>query len=76
MCFKRMIQYAKCGHFSHAEILKCAAACKRPNQTPCVPASGHQRDLPQTIDVQDRNQPGSCPACMVMTPPSSAGSQG
>jgi hypothetical protein len=76
MCDKRMIHFAGCGHIWAAETIKCPAAQSRPDQAACVPASGHQRDLPQVLDAQDRNYPGSCPACSGATPPSSQGSQG
>ena len=78
MCDKRMIHFAGCGHTWSAETLKCAAARARPRpgQTPCVPLSGHQRDLDQVLDIQDRNTAGKCPACGGTTPPSSQGSQG
>ena len=75
MCDKKMIHWAQCGHQTSADFLRCAAARQRPGQAICVPPSGHSRDLPQVLDIQDRNTPGLCPECRRFTPPSSAGSQ-
>jgi len=71
-----MFQYAECGHLYQQFWNRCTAALARPDQAICIPITGHTRDLPQELDVQDRNRPGRCPACTGMTPPSSAGSQG
>ena len=75
MCYKRMIHWAQCGHQTSTDFTRCAAARQRPNQALCVPPSGHIRDLPQDLDIQDRNTPGLCSECRGCTPPSSAGSQ-
>jgi len=75
MCDKQMHHYAACGHQVFYQYLKCGAARNRPNAEPCVPATGNQRDLPQKLDVQDRNKPGKCPPCNGHTPHSSQGSQ-
>ena len=41
----------------------------------CVPASGNQRDLPQTLDVQDQNLPRKCSICNNHPPHSSQDSR-
>ena len=75
MCTKRMILFVDCQHTYATETIKCRTALDRAGQVPCVPSTGHQRDLVQDLDAQDRNVPGKCPACRGLTPPSSQGSQ-
>ena len=74
MCEIRVLEYAApprgCGHQESADYNKCAAAEK-----PCEPAAG-MRELPRSLDAQDRDIAGKCAACRKVTPPSSVGSQG
>lgn len=75
MCSKRMLHYRECDHHHFKSINRCQAAINAGEQAICMPVSGHTRDLPQDLDIQDRDLPGKCPACKGETPPSSAGSQ-
>jgi hypothetical protein len=70
-----MEQYATCGHLQQEDWNRWAAAQARVGRTICVPASGHTRDLPQHLDIQDRNLPGRCLSCRGLTPQSSADSK-
>jgi hypothetical protein len=75
MCTKRMLHYRECDHHHFKSINRCQAAINAGEIVVCIPASGHSRDLPQDLDIQDQDLPGKCPACKGETPPSSAGSQ-
>ena len=85
-----MLQYRVCGHLWNQGINRCPDANGRPNLRICTPQEAwaqeginmqlnaedaeHQRFLPQELDAQDQDIPGSCPACTGITPPSSRGS--
>ncbi|KAL2751829.1 hypothetical protein ACRALDRAFT_1078289 [Sodiomyces alcalophilus JCM 7366] len=75
MCEWRVIHYADCNHNFAQSINRCDAARARPNQQTCLPASGRERDLPRSVDIQDQNTPGKCPPCLGISPPSSEHSQ-
>ena len=79
MCWKRMVTFASCAarphnHHYHQGFVRCPVSLNRPNRAYCLPATGNLRDLPQLLDVQDRELTGDCPICKGITPPSSAGS--
>jgi len=76
MCGIACKTYAGCRrnpkHNIRTGYLRCQTAQARPNQQLCVPASGQQRDLPLTLDIQDTNVAGDCPVCEAETPPNSS----
>ena len=75
MCEQRIRHFVGCNHDYAYDYARCTTAFARPNQAVCVPASGYLRDLPRSLDVQDANTAGLCPACAGKSPPSSQGSQ-
>jgi hypothetical protein len=76
MCEIQVKTYARCRrnpqHDVRGDYLRCALALARPNQQLCLPASGQQRDLPLSLDVQDTNVAGECPVCNARTPSNSS----
>jgi hypothetical protein len=76
MCDIQVKTYASCRrtpqHNVRGDYLRCVAAHARPNQQLCIPASGQQRDLPLSLDVQDTNIAGECPVCNGRTPSNSS----
>lgn len=76
MCDIRGLTYARCTrnpkHVERGAYLYCPTAEARPIKTPCVPPSGKLRDLEITLDIQDTNLPGECPACAKRTPSNSS----
>lgn len=78
MCDIRVSTYEDCQrrpikHQVRGEYLRCARALARPNQKPCVAASGKMRDLPlsQTPEDTDRTDE-SCPTCRGDSAPNSS----
>jgi len=76
MCDIQIKTYASCRRNPHHEVrgdyLRCALALARPNRQLCLPASGQQRDLPLSLDIQDMNVAGECPVCNARTPSNSS----
>lgn len=79
MCEIRVLEWSApprgCGHQFSAGYNRCLATLSRPGQVTCAPPAG-MRELSRSLDIQDRDLSGKCPACRKITPPSSVGSQG
>jgi hypothetical protein len=74
MCEWACRTYASCQrnpkHEIRYQINRCQTAAQ--NNVPCIPASGHQRDLLLARDIQDTNITGDCPVCEGNTPANSS----
>jgi hypothetical protein len=76
MCFIQITTYLNCRrnpqHEVRGDYLRCSTARARQGQTLCMPVTLQLRDLPLSLDVQDTNVGGRCPACDARTPSNSS----
>jgi hypothetical protein len=49
--------YDACGHLPQDYVNRCPLHFQRNPNTYCVRSTGHLRDLPPDLDVQDQNVP-------------------